>query len=100
MVKNALREGEAYLLATQLHSGRVSFNQVAIDPSEDRYDSSPTAHVTAPTAGSSLDSEVTRMTEIVKKLMAVLAQSKLEVGAGLPHVLNVAVVGTSARSAL
>jgi len=57
-VEDALRECEAYLLATQLHSCHLRSHQVAA------------AAVDLPP-----DSEVTRMTEMMKTRLVVLTQS-------------------------
>jgi len=72
-VEDALREGEAYLLATQLHRSRVSSHQVAVNLSEDHCKPKPPAHVAAAAAGPPPDSEVTHMTKMVEKLVAALA---------------------------
>jgi len=74
-VEDALHEGEAYLLATQLHRSRVNSHQVTVDPSEDHCESQLPAHVAAAAADSLLPSEVTHMTEMVEKLVAALVQS-------------------------
>lgn len=75
-VKVALRKSKAYLLATQLHRGRVSSRQVNVHPSEDDDNHPSSTHVTAATACSSLDTEITRKTEMVEKLVAAIAHSK------------------------
>jgi len=61
-VEDALHESEAYLLATQLHRGRVSSQQVNVDWLKDHYDSPSIAHLVAATASSPLDAEVTCVT--------------------------------------
>lgn len=75
-VENALHEGEAYLLAKQLHRGHMSSQQITVDPSEDYSKQLLSNHVATTATSSSMGVEVTRMTEMVEKLVAVLARSK------------------------
>jgi len=74
-VEDTLHEGKAYLLAKQLHRGHMSSQQITVNSPEDYSERLLSAHVAATTANSSLDAEVTRMNEIVEKLVAVLAHS-------------------------
>jgi len=74
-VENTLREGEAYLLANQLHKDHMSSQQIVVNPPEDYSEQLSSSHIAAATASSPMDAEVTRMTEMVEKLVAVFARS-------------------------
>jgi len=67
-IEDALREGEAYLLAKQLHRAHVSSQQITVEPGPD----TPT-QVAATTTLSPLEAEVDRMAAMLEKLVAVLA---------------------------
>jgi len=74
-VEDALCEGEAYLLAKQLHKGHLSSQQVTVNSTEGYCELLPSTQVATTTVNSPLDAEVTRMTEMLEKLVAVLARS-------------------------
>jgi len=74
-LKNALHEGEAYLLANQPHKGHMSSQQIIANPSEDYSEQLLPTHIAATTASSPMDVVVVCMTEMVEKLVAVLARS-------------------------
>jgi len=75
MVENALHKGKAYLLAKQLHRGHMILQLVTANTPKDYSDQLPSTHVAATTANSLLDTEVTHLTEMVEKLVAILARS-------------------------
>jgi len=68
IVEDALREGEAYLLAKQLHRAHLSSQQVTVDPKEDHGKLRPPTQMATTTTKSPLDTEVDRMTEMLEKL--------------------------------
>jgi len=74
-VEDALQEGEAYLLAAQLHRSRLSSRQVKVEVLEDHPKPESTAHVAVAAVSPPPNSQVIRMTEMVEKLVAALAQS-------------------------
>jgi len=67
-IEDALREGEAYLLAKQLHRAHLSSQQVTVDPKEDYDKLRPPTQTATSTNKSPLDTEVDRMTEMLEKL--------------------------------
>jgi len=87
-IKDALREGEAYLLAKQLHRAHLSSQQVTVEPKEDHNGLGHSTHVaTTTTTNSPLEAEVDRMADMLEKLVVVLARSKtLAVEGGAPKV--------------
>jgi len=69
-IEDALHEGEAYLLAKQLHRAHVSSQQITVEPGPDTP-----IQVAAATTISPLEAEVDRMTTMLEKLVAVLVHA-------------------------
>jgi len=67
-IEDALRKGEAYFLAKQLHRAHVSSQQITVE-----FEPDTLARVAAATTHSPLEAEVDRMAAMLEKLVAILA---------------------------
>jgi len=74
-VEEALQEGEAYLLATQLHKGHRGHQPDAINATEGLMEPLPLTQAVSTPSSSPLNAEVNRMTEMLEQLVTVLASS-------------------------
>jgi len=77
-VEDALREGEAYLLANQLHLSREVSHQVEAELATAHSKAEATTHVAAATNQLSTASKVAQVTDIVAKLVAALTPVPVE----------------------
>jgi len=74
-VEDTLREGEAYLLATQLHRSRVVSHQVEAELATAHNEAEAATHEAATTNPLSTASKVAQVTDMVAKLVEALTQA-------------------------
>jgi len=77
-VENVLREGEAYLLANQLHRSRGVSRQMEAELATAHSEAEATTHVAVVTNQLSTASKVTQVSDIVAKLVAALTSAPAE----------------------
>jgi len=74
MVEDALAEGEACLLATQMHRNRGISRQVEVEPSAAQNDTEAGLPTTATVGQLTATSKVAQLTDMMAKLLAALTQ--------------------------